>query len=230
MKKSLVLGLALLPLVAGSVFAQSTGTVNVTGQVSKHAAVRWWSFTPIGSEIGANNPASQNGALDFSLDVDETVAGLNLQSYGGGRVQMILRSNAAFTLAAECATSSGFGVVANGDLALADVGFGIGGLTNSGAKVFGDPAAGTTVTAGFDDDPALAPKDIDEEPTFSQSLQALTGIGGVQLLSGPRISNRGGIGSPNNGLLVDTVYAIGPQFYTPVSSFTATVTYTLATP
>ncbi len=228
MKKTILLGCALLPLMAGSAFAQSTGTVSVSGAVSKSAAIRWWSYTPIVGEVGTNNPATQNGPMDFSLDVSEAAAGLNLQSYTGGTVQMIIRSNAAYTLNAQVTTSSGFGTIANGDMALSDVGFGIGSVSNSGPKVFGDPASGSTVAAAFASDPSAAAKDVDEEPIFTASLDDVTSS--VQVLDGPRISNRGGIGSPNNGLLVDTTYAIGPQFYTPVASFDATVTFTLATP
>jgi len=208
--------------------AQSNGTVVVSGAVSKSAAIRWWSFSPTVLEAGTNAPATQNSALDFTLDIAEAAAGLNLQNYTGGTVQMIIRSNAAYTLNAQVTSTSGFGSVAAGDLALADVGFGVGGLSNSGPKVFGDPAAGSTIAAAFASDPSVAAKDVDGEPIFDATLDDATSS--VQILDGPRISNRGGIGSPNNGLLVDTAFAIGPQFYTPTASFSATVTFTLATP
>ena len=227
MKKFILIAMTLSLLPAGA-FAQSTGTVNINGRVDKSAAVRWWSFTAINAEVGVNTPATQNGALDFQLDLSDVAAGNNLQNYTGGTAQLMIRSNAAFTLDAQVTSSAGFGAAAAGDLALSDVGFGISGLTNSGPKVFGDPAAGSTITVGFDADPAAAPKDVDEEPTFGATLSDVSG--GLQILSGPRISNRGGIGSPNNGMLIDTKYAVGPQFYTPVDPFTATVTYTLATP
>lgn len=228
MKRSILLGLLVLPVLAGDAFAQSTGSINVVGSVQKAAAIRWWSYSPLVGEVGSNNPATQNGVLDFSLDVDDVAAGNNLQDYTGGTVQVILRSNTAYTLTAQVAISSGFGIVANGDAALADVGFGVSNLVNSGGKVFGDPASASTITAGFEDDPSLAVKDVDEEPTFSSTLDDLTA--GVTVLSGPRISNRGGVGSPNNGLLVDSTFAIAPQFYTPTDPITAQVTYTLATP
>jgi hypothetical protein len=140
----------------------------------------------------------------------------------------MLRSNTAFNLNAQVTASSGWGSAAAGDAALGDVGFGLGGLTNSGAKVFGNPAGGSTITAAFANDPSAAAKDADEEPIFSSTLDDLSAS--TQVLTGPRISNRGGIGSPNNGMLVDCVYAIGPQFYTPANPVTATVTFTLATP
>lgn len=215
-------------LTAEEAAAQSTGTVNVIGHVAKAAAVRWWDFTPINSGFGSNSPAVQNGPLDFQVNVSDLAAGNNLDAYTGGTAQMAIRSNSPYTLTAQVTASSGFGAVAAGDIALTDIGYGIAGLTNSGAKVFGDPAAGSSITAGFGSDPAAAAKDVDEEPIFSATIDDVSG--GVQILSGPRISNRGGIGSPNNGLLINTSYAIGPQFYTPTNPISATVTYTLATP
>lgn len=227
----------LLPILAvslGSMFlaesasAQSTGTVTVVGRVAKAAAIRWWSFTPINSGVGSNTPAVQNGPLDFQLDVSDVAAGNNLDVYTGGTAQMMIRSNTPFALSAQVTASSGFGAAAAGDLALTDVGYGIANLTNSGPKVFANPAAASTIAPGFGADPAAAAKDVDGEPIFSATIDDLSGA--AQILTGPRVSNRGGIGSPNNGLLIDTSYAIGPQFYTPTDPISATVTYTLATP
>ncbi|MCA9752234.1 MAG: hypothetical protein R3B81_05750 [bacterium] len=231
MKKTLSLvaaGLVVASLLPVDAFAQSTGNVNIVGRVDKAAAIRWWSFAPTNSGVGSNAPATQNGALDFSLDVSDVAAGNNLDSYTGGAVQMMIRSNAPFNLTAQVTASSGFGSVAAGDIALTDVGFGLSGLTNSGPKVFGDPATNSVVSPGFSADPAVASKDVDEEPIFSATIDDLSG--GVQIISGPRVSNRGGVGSPNNGMLIDTSYAIGPQFYSPTDPIQATVTYTLATP
>ncbi len=222
-----ILVLFALAVMTASASAQSTGTVSLVGNVQKAAAIRWWTYTPLNAEAGVNAPAVQNGPLSFQVDMADVAAGNNLTTYTGGTAQVVIRSNAPYTLSASVA-SAGFGSVAAGDLALSDVGFGIAGLTNSGGKVFGDPATGSVVTAGFDSDPAAAPKDVDEEPIFTANLFDVAG--GLQVLSGPRISNRGGINSPNNGLLVDTKYAVGPQFYSPVNPFSATVTYTLATP
>ena len=231
MKKILLPSLAVVlgsMLMSETASAQSTGTVNIVGRVAKAAAIRWWTFTPINSGVGANTPAVQNGPLDFQIDVADVAAGNNLDVYTGGTAQLMIRSNTPFTLTAQVTASSGFGAAAAGDVALADIGYGIANLTNSGPKVFADPAAASTIAAGFSADPAVAPKDADGEPIFSATVDDVSG--GVQVLTGPRVSNRGGIGSPNNGLLIDTSYAIGPQFYTPTDPISATVTYTLATP
>ncbi len=227
MKQLLILTL-LFSFAATELYAQNTGTVVVRGRVAKAAALRWWTYTPINAEAGINAPNLANGPLAFDINLDDVAAGNSLVGYGGGEVEMILRSNTAYTLDAQVTSSSGFGLVGDGDLALSDVGFGMSSLANSGAKVFLDPAAGSTIAAGFNADPATAGKDGDDEPIFTRTLSDVSAS--TQVLSGPRISNRGGIGSPNNGLMVTSSYAVGPQFYTPVDPWSATVTYTLATP
>jgi len=113
------------------------------------AAVRWWDYTPINAGTGSNTPAVQNGPLDFQVDVSDVAAGNNLDTYTGGTAQMIIRSNAPYTLTGNVTATSGFGSVAAGDIALADIGYGVANLANSGARVFGDPAGGSTITAGF---------------------------------------------------------------------------------
>ena len=206
--------------------AQTTGTVTVNGSVAKSASIRWWSFTALNTETGANAPNTQNSPLLFTLNVGD-VSPANANSYAGGKVKVVLRTNAAYALSAQVTASSGFGGAANGDLTLSDVGFGLANLANSGALVFGDPASNSVFAGSFGNDPSAAAKNADGVPTFATSFNNLSAS--TQVLSGPRISKGGAVSSPNNGLLVDTIYAIGPQFFTP-TSFSATVTYTVTTP
>jgi hypothetical protein len=207
--------------------AQTSGTVILNGSVAKSAAIRWWSFTALNSETGANAPNTQNSPLLFTLDVGD-VSPANANTYAGGKVTVVLRSNADYVLSAQVTASSGFGAAVNGDMTLADVGFGLSNLANSGVLVVGDPAANSTFAGSFGNDPSAAAKDADGVPTFTASLNGVAAAA-TQVLSGPRISRGGSVNSPNNGLLVDTVYAVGPQFFTP-TTFSATVTYTITTP
>jgi hypothetical protein len=223
-------------LAAGVASAQTTGTVNISGSVNKSASLRWWSFTNSNSSSGANAPNTQNSPLAFTLDLGD-VSPNNVNSYVGGTVQVIMRTNAAYTLSAALTASSGFGAVGNtnGDFAVTDIGFGMPqasiAASGSGALVTGTAVSGSTVVAAFNGNPLTATKDADGIPTFGASLNSLaTSAPGTQVLSGPRISKGGSLNSPNNGLLANTVYAVGPQFFTPAASFSATVTYTLATP
>jgi len=208
--------------------AQTSGTVTINGSVAKSAAIRWWSYTALNSEVGANAPNTQNDPLAFTLTLGD-VSPTNTDSYAGGKVMMILRTNAAYVVSAQVTANSGFGVAGSGDISLSDIGFGLGNLANSGALVFGDPAAGSTIPVLFDYDPSGVAKDVDGVPAFTGSLNSVAAAS-TQVLSGPRISKAGSVSSPNNGLLVNTVYAVGPQFFTPVAAFSATVTYTITTP
>ncbi len=221
---SLAIVLSVTAVVAS---AQTSGTVTINGSVSKSASIRWWSYTALNSEVGANAPNTQNSPLAFTLSLGD-VSPTNLNNYAGGRVKMILRSNAAYAVSAQVTASSGFGGAA-GDIALTDIGFGVGNLANSGALVSGDPAGGSAIAGSFGNDPSAAAKDADGVPTFPTSLNSVAAAA-TQVLSGPRISKAGSVSSPNNGLLVDTVYAVGPQYFTPVAAFSATVTYTITTP
>jgi hypothetical protein len=221
----LALGMTLLALAAGTASAQSTGSVTINGSVAKSASIRWWSFTALNTETGTNAPNTQNSPLLFTLNVGD-VSPANLNNYAGGKVKVILRTNAAYALSAQVTASSGFGA-ASGDLTLSDVGFGLSNLANSGGLVFGDPATNSVIAGSFGNDPSTASKNADGVPTFPTSLNNVSSA--TQVLSGPRISKGGSVSSPNNGLLVDTVYAIGPQYFTP-TTFSATVTYTITTP
>ena len=214
-----------LAMAAGTAFAQSTGTVTINGSVAKSASIRWWSFTALNTETGTNAPNTQNSPLLFTLSVGD-VSPANPNNYAGGKVKVILRTNAAYALSAQVTASSGFGA-ASGDITLSDVGFGLSNLANSGALVFGDPATNSVIAGSFGNDPSAAAKNADGVPTFPTSLSNVSSA--TQVLSGPRISKGGSVSSPNNGLLVDTVYAIGPQYFTP-TTFSATVTYTITTP
>ena len=214
-----------LAIAAGTASAQSTGTVTINGSVAKSASIRWWSFTALNTETGTNSPNTQNSPLLFTLNVGD-VSPANANNYAGGKVKVILRTNAAYALSAQVTASSGFGA-ASGDITLSDVGFGLSNLANSGALVFGDPATNSVIAGSFGNDPSAAAKNADGVPTFPTSLSNVSSA--TQVLSGPRISKGGSVSSPNNGLLVDTVYAIGPQYFTP-TTFSATVTYTITTP
>ncbi|HWP42623.1 MAG TPA: hypothetical protein VNO14_05270 [Blastocatellia bacterium] len=224
-------------LTAGTAAAQTdTGTVTITGSVGNAASLRWWSYTNSNAVSGTNAPNTQNSPLVFTLDLGD-VSPNNTNSFVGGTVQVIMRTNAAYTLSAAVTASSGFGAVGNlnGDISLADIGFGLPGTSlaasGSGALVLPTAVTNSTVVAAFDNSPLAASKDADDIPIFSSTLNSLaTTAPGTQILSGPRISRGGGLNSPNNGLLADTVYAVGPQFFSPTGGFSATVTYTLATP
>ena len=216
----------ILSVTAVIASAQTSGTVSLNGSVAKSASIRWWSYTALNTETGTNAPNTQDSPLAFTLSLGD-VSPTNANSYAGGKVKMILRSNAAYAVSAQVTASGGFGAAASGDITLSDIGFGVANLANSGGLVSGDPAGGSTIAGSFGNDPSSAAKNADGVPTFATSLNNVSAA--TQVLSGPRISKAGSVNSANNGLLVDTIYAVGPQFFTP-TAFSATVTYTITTP
>ena len=208
-----------------------TGTVQINGSVQNSASLRWWSFANNNATSGVNAPNTQNSPLAFTLNLGD-VSPNNTNNYVGGSVRVILRTNANYVLSAALTASSGFGANGNtnGDIALTDIGFGLANIAASGPLVGATAVSGSSVTAPYNNDPSAAAKNVDGIPTFTSTLGGLaTTAPGTQVMTGPRISRGGSNSSPNNGLLVDTIYAVGPQFFTPVS-FAATVTYTLVTP
>jgi len=93
-------------IAAATASAQSTGTVTINGSVAKSASIRWWSFTALNTEAGTNSPNTQNSPLLFTLNVGD-VSPANSNNYAGGKVKVILRTNAAYALSAQVTASSG---------------------------------------------------------------------------------------------------------------------------
>jgi hypothetical protein len=220
---------AVLTLCSVAASAQSSGTVTITGNVQNSYSIRWWSYTNVNSVSGANAPNTQNTPLAFTMNLGDVSATGNPNAYVGGKVKMILRSNAAYGLKAQVTSSSGFAAPGGDDISLADVGFGMANKANSGTLVVGDPAANSNFQGAFGNDPSTATKDVDGVPAFATTLNDVSAAA-TDVLQGPRISKKGGIDSPNNGMLVDAIFAVAPQFFNPLASFSATVTFTISTP
>jgi hypothetical protein len=228
----LMQGAALVALAATATMAQSSGTVTINGSVGNAVSIRWWAGSSFGGATGNNAPPTQNAPLSYTLNLGD-VSPNNTASSVGGTVTVVLRSNVGYTLSAQVTSSSGFGTVGNtnGDISLADIGFGLRNLraSGTGSLVTSNAVSGSTIAAPFNNDPSGASVDGDGIPSYSATLNNISAS--TTVLTGPRISRGGGIISPNNGLLVDTIYAVVPQFFTPTGSFSATVTYTItATP
>jgi hypothetical protein len=222
---------AIMALMVVATYAQNNGTVTLTGSVGSAVSLRWNSFTALGGATGANVPAAPNSPLAFTLNFND-VSPNNANGIVGGTVQLIMRSNAPYTLSAVVGGLAGFGAVGNpnGDISIADVGYGLQGLAASGSGalvVAGQPGA-STITAALNNDPSTAPLNADGIPTYPSTLNNIAAA--TNVLTGPRISRGGSVNSPNNGLTVNTIYTIVPQFFTPVANFSATVTYTISTP
>lgn len=217
---------AALAVTALSASAQTTGTVNLSATVSKAAAIRYDSHSVTGLGVTGTNAGSPG--LNFSLNFGDlgVVYGSNEMMHGG-TVTLALRSNAAYQVAAVVSGST-FGT-ATGDLRLADIGFGV---PNTAATIRTSGVlatnTGTTVPAIFNADP-IAATVTNGLPVFTGTVNDLSAA--TTVLSGGRISSGGSLATTTNALLVDSKFAIYPQFFTPTAApLTATVTYTIATP
>lgn len=218
--------LLLLAISASTVcFAQASGTLSLNATVSKTAALRYDSSSVTG--LGTTGSNAGSPGLNFTLNFgDMAVVDTTNIAYHGGTVTLNLRSNAAYQVSAVYGGSTF--TAAAGDLRLADIGFGV---PNTAANIRTSGVlgvkAGTAVPAAFDYDPLTAAI-VNGLPVFSGTVNNLA-LSTV-VVSGSRISTAGSLSTTTNALLVDTKYAILPQFFTPTAAAAATITFTIATP
>ena len=212
--KLLFIFLAIVCL-AEAALAQTTGTITVTG----------------------TNPTSVSVTNTSDAALSTTVALGTLTPATGGTlatstVQANLRSNKAYTLSAQASalSISGGGATDGGSaITLSDIGFGITAINATGANV----ATGHTDTivslfnygSGF---PAVTNGLTPFVAGTNGTLNDITAS--TQILSGSRISAKGNISTSNNFVLVTFGIATLPQYFTPNSGFSTTVTLTIAAP
>lgn len=209
----MLMGILALASVAG---AQTTGTITVSG----------------------TNPAACSITDATNGTVSATIALGNLDPATGGSLtagttSVRLRSNKAYTLSAQ-ATSLSFLDLGSTDggttIAATDIGFGITAAALSGANVANDGSRTDAVVSKFDYIAGGWPSVSNGlTPSFTGTLNDISGAG-AQILSGGRISTKGNISTNNNFILITLGVATLPQYFTPNTSFSSTITLTLATP
>ncbi|MBF5043138.1 hypothetical protein FGE12_12135 [Aggregicoccus sp. 17bor-14] len=218
------LALGLPGLAAAQSQATDSGSVTLNARVSGYV------------DIAAGGPASvtTGGTVSVVKNKGDVLTGMtidfgdvspvNTNPMVKATVPLRLRSNVAYTLSV---STTGFSNVDPLAIQPTDVGFGVDNVrrTDSGVN------AGTdTIVAAVKGDPSLDPDANTGTPRWdfvtAKSLSNYTTSKAV--MTGPRIMQV--VPAANvGGLLVDTYFAIKPQFFTP-GSFTTTVTYTITTP
>jgi hypothetical protein len=138
-----------------------------------------------------------------------------------------LRSNKAYKVTAQASALSftSPGTTDGGNsLTLSDVGFGILSVSATGANV----AAGHTDTVGLGFDVSGGWPSVTNgvTPAFAKTLNDITTA--TQVISGSRVSARGNISTTDNFVQVTFGIATLPQYFTPNSSFSTTVTLTIS--
>jgi hypothetical protein len=211
----LLLIFSVIALLAGTASAQTTGTITVSGT------------TP--TAVSVTNASDATLSSTVALGTLTPAAGGSLMS---GTVQARLRSNKAYTLSAQAAALSVSGAAAadgGASLTLSDIGFGVTAIDATGSNV----ATGHTDTivslfnygSGF---PAVSNGLTPFVAGTNGTLNDLTSS--TQVLSGSRISAKGNLSTNNNFVLVTFGVATLPQYFTPNSGFSTTVTLTIAAP
>lgn len=224
--RSVVLLLMVLSLSASG-FAQTSGTIAVSGTVTPVAQIVSGGAASLTGNFGGGvtTQSAANAALATIVNFGDVGPG-NTSAYVCFTQPLFLRSNVAASVKA-AVTASSFGAGA-GDLKASNIGIGVRNLAAGGANA---DISTTTIVAAFSADPCAAPLDANGIPTFSATLNSLGAVTpGTTLLSSTSAwSVRGSLTSPSNQVLANLKLAIVPQAFT-TGAFSATVTVTVTTP
>jgi hypothetical protein len=214
--------LAITALAAIPAFAQAEreGAITITGSVPE----------VISMTSSTNGAATATGSLGELTPRDSSAL-----ARFGTPVEVRIRSNKRFNLTAHATFSSTGTGAADGGLTLSagDIGFGVIAKDASGNNVVADREGDAIVEkfdytgAGFDTLPITngrTPFDGTTHGTLAQLTAAP-----ITIVTGKRISKAGTIQSNDNFLQFRFDAAVLPQYFTPTTSFTATITFTAAT-
>jgi hypothetical protein len=226
--KSLLL-MTFLVVSAVNCFGQSTtGTVSLSATVSKFVEINSGGAVTLTGNSGGG--VTTDGVLNSPLAVSINLGELgpsNTNNFVTATVPLKLRSNAGYVLSMS-ATVTSSGTTAN-RIGAADVGFGLGTITRSGAGVNGS-GTDTNATSG---DPTLPANGAVNgtsgryeftavRSNLSAFSSATTALNGSFIMNAVPRSN-------GNGLTVPAFFAIKPQFFENGTT-TISVTFTVTAP
>ena len=226
--KTAVKAVLITGLVVVAANAQTTGTVNLNGTVSKFVEIHSGGAVTLAGNSGGGvtTDGTTNNPLAVIINLGE-LGPSNPNSFVTANVPLKLRSNAAYVLST-VATVTSSGATAN-RITAADVGFGLGAVVRSGTGV-NTTGTDTNATAG---DPTLvangsvnATSGRYEFTAVRSNLSAFssstTALNGAFIMNAVPRSN-------TNGLTVPAMFAVKPQFYENGST-TVSVTFTITAP
>jgi hypothetical protein len=200
-------------MMASAAFAQ-TGTITVSGTNPEAFSLTDTNGAPLSAtlSLGTLTPANNN-TLQIATPVTVRI-----------------RSNKAYKLSAQASVLSFNtpGLQQGGDdIALTDIGFGITGMTLTGANVANSGSRAETIPAGFDVSGGWGVTATNGlTPAFTKTLNDITTD--TQILQGLRVSRKGNMITDNNFISVSFGVAALPQYFTPNASFSSTITLTIA--
>ncbi len=235
-----LLGLSLFVVVAvcaAPALAQTadSGSTTLQGSVSGYVEVRAGGAATIstGGTITNNKIKGDrlNSPTTLTIDFGE-VGPSNANSFVTAAVPLRLRSNVSYTLKMNAAAMTyGSGTPDANSVTLADIGFGV---LSTARDSGGGVATGTDTTAATaSGDPTSGSKGAVNSTSGRYVYNTGYSLGdytsSTTILSGPRIMNAMVPTANTNGLVVNTTFAIKPQFFTP-GSFSTSVTFTISNP
>ena len=223
--------------MAASAQSSDTGSVTVQGTASGYVEVRAGGAASLSGNSGGgitNNKAKGDKLnTPTMMIIDFGDAGpANAASFVTATVPLRLRSNVSYTLKASAsAITYGSGTPDANSVTLSDVGFGILTATRDSG---GGVAAGTdTIAATASGDPTLGTNGSISGTTgryiYNTGHSLADYMSSSTIVTGPRIMNAMTPSANTNGLVVTTMFAIKPQFFTP-GSFSTSVTFTISNP
>lgn len=223
----IAVAVGVLCLLAPAIFAQTSGTVTISGTTSAAVKLTSGGVATLAGNVGGGITAQSaaDAALATVVNFGEVGPG-NTNTYVCFTQPLFLRANAASTVSA-AVTAESFPGGSNA-VQKSDIGIGFQNLAAGGPNA---DVSTTTIVAAYATDPCAAPINGDGIPTYSAALSTLatTTPGTAVITSTGPISLRGSFNSPNNVGEVDLLLAMVPQSYE-ASSFSATLTLTMTTP
>jgi hypothetical protein len=211
----------MMMMVPAAVMAQgTTGTTGFSGTVPTVFTI---------SDTSNASLAGGSTAWDFSSNMTIGKTGTLAQ---GSDLSFRLRSNADYQLQAQVGSLSGIadgtaataGTTAH-DLTLGDIGFGFTAAVDaSGASVVGTRT--DAIPSGYDVSGGWATAS-NGRVSFTKTLHDIVSAP-AQILTGNRISASGDNSSSDNFLLVKVGVAALPQYFTPATTFSGVVTFTIS--
>ncbi len=231
--------IATFTLTAALARAQTsdTGSVTQQGTVSGYVEVRAGGVATLVNSSGGS--ITNNKIKGDKLNTPTTmvinfgeVGPANAASFVTATVPLRLRSNVSYTFKMSAAAMTyGSGTPDANSVTLADIGFG---LTTATRDSGGGVAAGAdTIAATASGDPTLGPNGsisgVTGRYTYVAGHSLASYTTSTTVLTGPRIMNAMSPTANTNGLVVTTIIALKPHFFTP-GSFSTSVTFTISNP
>jgi hypothetical protein len=229
-----IVGLAAEAVTSAQVL--DSGTITLQGTVSGYVEVRSGGPATISGNSGGgitNNKVKGdrlNSPTTLTIDFGD-VGPANTNNWVTASVPIRLRSNLSYTLRMSAsAITYGGGTPDADSVTLADIGFGV---TSATRDTGGGIISGTdTIAANANGDPTSGANGAPNAAgryVFNANHSLNNYTASTTIVSGPRINHAMVPTANTNGLVITTLFAIKPQFFT-VGSFSTSVTFTVSNP